>query len=111
MLVEKLYCCVQQTYLEEDAQKYKPRYVALLAQAISECPEGRTDLRIADQLVKEGRHYQALRALRKLIGQKAFGERRKQGLGLGRFRRHRVRCFMEQEVRHGEKAVYARVQA
>jgi hypothetical protein len=28
-----------------------------------------------------------------------------------RFRRHRVRCFMEQEVRHGEKAVYARVQA
>ena len=46
----------------------------LLAQAISECPEGRTDLRIADQLVKEGRHYQALRALRKLIGQKAFGE-------------------------------------
>jgi hypothetical protein len=28
-----------------------------------------------------------------------------------RFRRHRVRCFMEQEVRHGEKAVYARIQA
>jgi hypothetical protein len=28
-----------------------------------------------------------------------------------RFRRHRVRCFMEQEVRHGEKAVYAGVQA
>ena len=28
-----------------------------------------------------------------------------------RFRRHRVRCFMEQEVCHGETAVYARVQA
>ena len=28
-----------------------------------------------------------------------------------RFRRHRVRCFMEQEVRHGEKAVYTGVQA
>jgi O-acetyl-ADP-ribose deacetylase (regulator of RNase III) len=28
-----------------------------------------------------------------------------------RFRRHRVRCFMEQEVGHGEKAVYAGVQA
>jgi hypothetical protein len=28
-----------------------------------------------------------------------------------RFRIHRVRCFMEQEVRHGEKAVYAGVQA
>src|SRR3954451_5192899 len=73
-VVEKLYRCVQQTYLEEDAQRYKSRYVALLAQAISECPEGRTDLRIADQLVREGRHYQALKALRKLIGQKAFGE-------------------------------------
>src|SRR5712664_26608 len=28
-----------------------------------------------------------------------------------RFRRHRVRCFMEQEVCHGETAVYPRVQA
>src|ERR1700694_5256326 len=27
-------------------------------------------------------------------------------LSCTRFRRHRVRCFMEQEVRHGEKAVY-----
>ena len=39
-------------------------------------------------------------------------------LGLGeldmsctRFRRHRVRCFMEQEVCHGETAVYPGVQA
>src|ERR1700730_18601053 len=28
-----------------------------------------------------------------------------------RFRRHQVRCFMEREVRHGEKAVYTGVQA
>ena len=28
-----------------------------------------------------------------------------------RFRRHRVRCFMEQEVSHGETSVYAGVQA
>jgi hypothetical protein len=28
-----------------------------------------------------------------------------------RFRRHRVRCFMEQEVHHGAKAVYTGVQA
>jgi hypothetical protein len=28
-----------------------------------------------------------------------------------RFRRHRARCFMEREVRHGEKAVYTGVQA
>jgi len=33
------------------------------------------------------------------------------GMSCTRFRRHRVRCFMEQEVRHGEKAVYAGVQA
>jgi hypothetical protein len=32
-------------------------------------------------------------------------------LSCTRFRRHRVRCFMEQEVRHGEKAVYTGVQA
>src|ERR1700680_2686865 len=31
-------------------------------------------------------------------------------LSCTRFRRHQVRCFMEQEVRHGEKAVYAGVQ-
>jgi hypothetical protein len=32
-------------------------------------------------------------------------------LSCTRFRRRRVRCFMEQEVGHGEKAVYAGVQA
>jgi hypothetical protein len=32
-------------------------------------------------------------------------------LSCTRFRRHRVRCFMEQEVCHGETAVYAGVQA
>jgi len=33
------------------------------------------------------------------------------GLSCTRFRRHQVRCFMEQEVRHGEKTVYTGVQA
>jgi hypothetical protein len=33
------------------------------------------------------------------------------GMSCSRFRRHRVRCFMEQEVCHGEKAVYTGVQA
>jgi hypothetical protein len=32
-------------------------------------------------------------------------------LSCTRFRRHRVRCFMEQEVCHGETAVYPGVQA
>ena len=35
----------------------------------------------------------------------------KDNMSCTRFRRHRVRCFMEQEVRHGEKAVYTGVQA
>ena len=35
----------------------------------------------------------------------------KTAMSCTRFRRHQVRCFMEQEVRHGEKAVYAGVQA
>jgi hypothetical protein len=35
----------------------------------------------------------------------------RQRLSCSRFRRHRVRCFMEQEVYHGEKAVYTGVQA
>ena len=38
-------------------------------------------------------------------------DKSKRDVSCTRFRRHRVRCFMEQEVRHGEKAVYARVQA
>ena len=33
------------------------------------------------------------------------------GVSCTRFRRHRVRCFMEQEVCHGETAVYPGVQA
>jgi chemotaxis protein MotB len=40
-----------------------------------------------------------------------FFAMRFQEVSCTRFRRHRVRCFMEQEVRHGEKAVYAGVQA
>jgi hypothetical protein len=32
-------------------------------------------------------------------------------LSCTRFRRHQVRCFMEQEVGHGETEVHARVQA
>jgi Histidine kinase-, DNA gyrase B-, and HSP90-like ATPase len=35
----------------------------------------------------------------------------REGLSCTRFRRHRVRCFMEQEVCHGETAVYPGVQA
>ena len=39
------------------------------------------------------------------------GREKLRRLSCTRFRRHRVRCFMEQEVRDGAKAVYTGVQA
>src|SRR5258707_15660433 len=69
---EKLYRCVQQMYLEEDTQKYQGSYLALAAQAISECPACAFELRMADQLLKSGQHYKALQRLRKLVRKEAF---------------------------------------
>ena len=69
---EKLYRCVQQMYLEEDTQTYQGTYLALTAQTISECPACQAELRIADQLIKSGQHYKALKSLKKLVRQEAF---------------------------------------
>jgi flagellar biosynthesis repressor protein FlbT len=69
---EKLYRCVQQMYLEEDTQTYQGTYLALTAQTISECPACYAELRIADQLIKRGQHYEALKSLKKLVRQEAF---------------------------------------
>ena len=70
--VEKLYRCVQQMYLEEDTEKYQGSYLVLAAQTISECPAWYAELKIADQLIKSGQHYNALKGLKKLIRQEAF---------------------------------------
>ena len=70
--VEKLYRCVQQMYLEEDTQKYQGLYLALAAQAISECPTSYAELKSSDQLIVSGQHYKALKRLKKLIRQEAF---------------------------------------
>jgi flagellar biosynthesis repressor protein FlbT len=69
---ERLYRCVQQMYLEEDTQKYQGTYLALTAQTVSECPARHAELRIADQLIKSGQHYKALKSLKKLVRQEAF---------------------------------------
>jgi flagellar protein FlbT len=69
---EKLYRCVQQMYLEEDTQTYQGTYLALSAQTISECPACHAELRIADQLIKSGQHYKALKSLKKIVRQEAF---------------------------------------
>jgi flagellar protein FlbT len=70
--LEKLYRCVQQMYLEEDAPKYQGSYLALAAQTISECPGCNAELHTADGLIKSGQHYKALKGLKKLIEQHAF---------------------------------------
>ena len=63
---KKLYRCVQQMYLEENSAKYQGSYLALAAQAISECPTHHVELETADRLIKSGQTYKALKELRKL---------------------------------------------
>jgi flagellar biosynthesis repressor protein FlbT len=70
--VEKLYRCVQQMYLEEDARKYQGSYIALAAEAVSDDPACHAELRIVDQAIKSGQLYKALKILKKLIRPEAF---------------------------------------
>ena len=79
--LEKLYRCVQQMYLEQDAPKYQSSYLALAAQTISECPACYAELQISDGLIKSGQHYKALKELKKLIEKHAlaFGGAQKKG--------------------------------
>ena len=65
--LEKLYCCVQQMYLEEDVEKYRGSYLALVVEAFSENSNLHADLKVADQLVKSGQYYRALKSLKKFI--------------------------------------------
>ena len=73
--VEKLYRCIQQMYLEEDTQKYQGSYLALAAQTISEFPARYAEIEAADQLIKGGNLYKALKILKKLISHEAFSFR------------------------------------
>jgi flagellar biosynthesis repressor protein FlbT len=66
--LERLYCCVQQMYLEEDVEKYRGPYLALAVKALSENSNLHVDLQTADQMVKSGQFYRALKCLKKLIG-------------------------------------------
>jgi flagellar biosynthesis repressor protein FlbT len=78
---EKLYCCVQQMYLEEDIAKYEGSYLALAAQTISEFPDYCADLQAAHGLIESGQHYQALKELKKIIDKHAnrFGGAQRNG--------------------------------
>jgi flagellar biosynthesis repressor protein FlbT len=71
-VVEKLYRCVQQMYLEQDTRKYQGAYFALAAEAVSDDPACNAELRIADEAIKSGQLYKALKSLKKLIRPEAF---------------------------------------
>jgi flagellar biosynthesis repressor protein FlbT len=70
--IEKLYWCVQQMYLEDATQKYQGQYLRLRLEVIQETRELSPALEGIHALVADGQLYRALRALRKLVGSKAF---------------------------------------
>ena len=70
--VEKLYRCVQQMYLEEDFRKYQGSYLVLTAQTVEDNPAFYAEIRIADEAIKSGQLYEALKGLKKLIRPDAF---------------------------------------
>lgn len=70
--LEKLYCCVQQTYLEEAHEEYLGSYLALAARSLMEDPTLSAELKAADQLITSGQYYKALKGLKKLIRGEAF---------------------------------------
>jgi flagellar biosynthesis repressor protein FlbT len=70
--LEKLYCCVQQMYLEEAHEEYQGSYLALAARSLTENPALASELQAADQLIVSRQYYKALKALKTLIGSGAF---------------------------------------
>ena len=70
--LEKLYCCIQQMYLEEAAEKYEGSYLELRVHALEEAPSLYLEIMAADELIKAGNYYKALRNLKKFIRYQAF---------------------------------------
>jgi flagellar biosynthesis repressor protein FlbT len=70
--LEKLYCCVQQMYLDESHEEHQGSYLTLAARSLTENPTLALELQAADQLIASRQHYKALKALKKLIDPEAF---------------------------------------
>jgi flagellar protein FlbT len=70
--LEKLYCCIQQMYLEETHEELQGSYLALAAGSLRESPGLYAELGSVDQFVAARQHYKALKALKKLIRAEAF---------------------------------------
>lgn len=76
--LERLYHCVQQSYLEEALERYQGAYLVLTIQALEEAPDLDREIRTMDELIKSGEYYKALKVLRKRIRPEAFQEDRSQ---------------------------------
>src|SRR3984893_9167004 len=70
--LEKLYCCIQQMYLEEAHEELQGSYLALAARSLTEKPTLYAELQTVDQLVTTRQHYQALQGLTKLLREEAL---------------------------------------
>ena len=70
--LEKLYRCIQQIYLEETIEKDQGRYLELAAGVLRDDPKLSANLQAADELIKAGDFYRALKNLKKLIPADAF---------------------------------------
>ena len=65
--IERLYVCVQQMYLEEDAAKYQGAYLSMAAQSMSADPAVASDLQAVERLLTDGDLYKALKLLKRLL--------------------------------------------
>ena len=70
--IDSLYHCVQQMYLEEAYEKYQGSYLQFAAQTMKEDPTIHSYLETADQLIRSGNFYKALKGLKKLVRADAF---------------------------------------
>ena len=70
--LEKLYCCIQQMYLEEAHEELQGSYLALAARSLTEDPTLYAELQSVDQLIASRQYYKALKGLKKLTRAEAF---------------------------------------
>lgn len=70
--LEKLYCCIQQMYLEEAPEKYQGAYLELRVKAVEEAPHLYPVIKDAGNLIRNNDYYKALRTLRKYMRGDAF---------------------------------------
>ena len=70
--LEKLYCCIQQIYLEEAHDKYQGSYLELRVKAVEEAPHLYPVIKDVNNLIRNNDYYKALRCLKQFIRQDAF---------------------------------------